>query len=211
MTNGVELAVKPARKMPRQKPGRSFQAYGTPKVFLDAVKARFGIKHFDWDLAATKANAVDGLGSVRSYFGPDHFAAGCRNALSPDNDWKDVDDRIDNANLWLNPPFADIAPWVEKCAASAWWESEKSKRGPGAADGRRIFLLVPAAVGSNWFSMHVHKKALVLVLNGRITFDGCPPNPKTGKVDPYPKDCMLCVYGAKPGFDIWRWGGGEAK
>ena len=87
---------------------------------------------------------------------------------------------------WLNPPFARITPWAAKCAASEL-----------LADARR-FLLVPASVGSNWFASHVHRKALVLGLNGpRLQFEGSP--------DPYPKDLMLVCYGESPGFDVWRW------
>ncbi len=81
---------------------------------------------------------------------------------------------------WLNPPFADISPWAKKCAESS----------------ARIAFLVPAAVGSNWFRDYVDGKARVLLLNGRISFDG---------VGPYPKDCILCLYGAEPGYEVWNW------
>lgn len=86
--------------------------------------------------------------------------------------------------LWLNPPFDKISPWAEKCA-------DESKR------GARILFLVPASIGSNWFAQHVHQHALVLALNGRITFEGC--------TTPYPKDCILAAYGETPGFEVWRW------
>src|SRR5678816_1978465 len=72
---------------------------------------------------------------------------------------------------WLNPPFGNIAPWAAKCAQWA-------KTGTG-----RIRLLVPASIGSRWFSEHVHDKALVLALQPRLTF--------VGATAPYPKDCML--------------------
>jgi phage N-6-adenine-methyltransferase len=86
-------------------------------------------------------------------------------------------------HLWLNPPFAAIASWAAKCAESS---------GPG----RTIYLLVPAAVGSNWHAQYVDGKAMVYLLNGRICFDGNGP---------YPKDCMLCVYGLAPGYEVWTW------
>jgi phage N-6-adenine-methyltransferase len=88
-----------------------------------------------------------------------------------------------SGNLWLNPPFGKISLWAEKCAIT--------QRAMG-----RILLLVPASVGSNWFASHVHNKALVLALAPRISFDG---------KSSFPKDLMLCVYGAETGFDIWRW------
>jgi phage N-6-adenine-methyltransferase len=87
-------------------------------------------------------------------------------------------------NLWLNPPFADIEPWAAKCAAST---------GPG----RRIFLLTPASVGSNWFAEHVFDKACVIALRPRMTF--------VGATDPYPKDLILSVFGRPAGFELWRW------
>jgi phage N-6-adenine-methyltransferase len=155
------------RQMPTQKPGKSFQAYETPLEFIDAVKKRFGIKHFAYDLAASAANTKATL-----YF--DEAVDSLK------QDWSKL-----RGDLWLNPPYAHIAPWAEKCAASAINGSR-----------RRIFLLVPAAVGSNWFAQHVDGKALVLLLNGRICFDGKAP---------YPKDCILAVYGAKPGYEVWRW------
>lgn len=88
--------------------------------------------------------------------------------------------------LWLNPPFDNIAPWAKKC------EQE-------ARLGAQILLLTPASVGANWFKNFVHRTALVLALNGRIQFMGAS--------DPYPKDCILSVFGIEPcaGFDVWTW------
>lgn len=91
-------------------------------------------------------------------------------------------------NLWLNPPFSNIGPWAERCKTQS--------------DGRLgyILFLVPASVGSNWFMDHVHNHALVLALSPRLTFEG--------ETAPYPKDCILAVYGmGLKGFDVWRWNG----
>jgi phage N-6-adenine-methyltransferase len=157
--------------------GSSKQDYGTPADFMAAVTERFGPIHFD--LAAHTRNTK-----------AKRFFTVHENALS--KNWGNVVLGQAPANLWLNPPFANISPWAKKCRETSTIRA-------------RILFLVPAAVGSNWFAKYVHRHALVLVLNGRLTFDGTPINPKTGKVDPYPKDCMLCVFGEKPGFDIWRW------
>lgn len=91
--------------------------------------------------------------------------------------------------LWLNPPFASIGPWVAKCAAESWL-------------GAPILLLAPAAVGSVWFDRYVHNKAEVYAFRPRLTF--------VGQEDPYPKDCILCVFrpGAIPTaapFQTWKW------
>jgi hypothetical protein len=62
----------------------------------------------------------------------------------------------------------------------------------------KIALLVPASVGSNWYRDYVDRYAYVLFLNGRIDFI---PG------EPYPKDCMLVLYGYsnKPGNRVWTW------
>lgn len=93
--------------------------------------------------------------------------------------------------LWLNPEFADIEPWAAKCAAY---------RGDG-----RILSLTPASIGANWFARHVNRKAFVFGIQGRLSFDG---------KSPYPKDCMLSVFGnlsdifadrRDATFDVWDW------
>lgn len=86
--------------------------------------------------------------------------------------------------LWLNPPFDNIEPWAKKC--------------PAECDiGAKILFLTPASIGANWFEKHVHRKALVLGLNGRLSFDGNAP---------YPKDCMLSLFNCGlSGFDVWKW------
>jgi phage N-6-adenine-methyltransferase len=140
-------------------------------VFLDAVEKRFG--KISWDLAASQTNAVCDL-----------WIGEKQNSLL--QDWHRL-----HGLLWLNPPFADIAPWAKKCALEA-------------AKGARIVLLIPAAVGSEWFREHVHPHAFTLALNPRLTF--------SGETTPYPKDCMLSVFSAGiRGFDVWRWRADKAR
>ncbi len=87
---------------------------------------------------------------------------------------------------WLNPEFADIRPWAQKAY-------EEAKLGAQTA------MLVPAGVGANWWRDFVHSKALILLLNGRITF--------VGHKQPYPKDCALLLYapGIIPAYETWTW------
>ena len=151
--------------MPKQKPGSSKQNYKTPREFINAVERRFGKLTFD--LAADSRNTV-----VKGrYFSTKHD--------SLKQNWSH---RALGSNLWLNPPYGDIAPWAERCAL---FRSTK-----------QIFFLVPASVGSNWFAEHVHEKALVLLLSPRLSFDG---------QNPYPKDVLLACYGLAPGYETWRW------
>jgi len=159
--------------MPAQKPGKSKQDYRTPDNFMEAVKRRFGKLWID--LAANAENSQ----TKTFYWGPDNGTDSL--AL----DWGPADPSPGEW-CWLNPPFSNIAPWAKKCAESHL----------------PILFLVPAAVGANWFRDHVHGKALVIALNGRLDF---------GVGAPYPRDCMLCVYhspGIKDygvGFEVWNW------
>lgn len=165
------------RKVPQQKPGRSEQTVATPRNFLDAVEVRFG--KLVWDLAATKENGVV-RGRSLHRFGPDHIETGKRDALI--NDWTKL-----KGNLWLNPPYSDIAPWAKKCVSRS---GEQARAAP-------IFLLVPASVGSNWFADYVFERALVFFLSPRLVF--------VGHTQVYPKDLILACYGYKPEFRLWRW------
>lgn len=163
--------------MPAQKRGRSKQDYGTPVDFLTAVQARFG------------GIAVDLASHVDNHVAPNWFGPG--SALVEDSlqhDWSTL-----NGTLWLNPPFADIAPWAAKCS------SVRDRLG-------WTLMLTPASVGTEWFAEHVMDKALVLFLSPRMAFEGTPVNPKTGRPDGYPKDLMLACFGfGARGFATWRW------
>lgn len=156
--------------MPVQKPGLSKQDYETPPEFINAVKARLGVVDFEWDLAASEQNSK----ALHSYFSEedDSLLQDWNRLITcawPQFGW-----------AWLNPPFGHIEPWAKKCAES----------------GIKVAFLVPAGVGANWFRDWVDGKALVLLLNGRISFDG---------IAPYPKDCILALYGVTPGYEVWDW------
>jgi phage N-6-adenine-methyltransferase len=85
---------------------------------------------------------------------------------------------------WLNPPYENIEVWAAKCAFESTLRA-------------KIFLLVPASVGSEWYKNWVEPYAYVLGLNPRLSFDG---------KNPYPKDCILAIYNyGLTGFKTWRW------
>lgn len=162
----------PTKTGPSIKRGASKQDHQTPPEFLAAAAARFGA--LAWDLAATKENSACGA----CYYGPDQQNPAFRDALK--RDWSKH-----TGTLWLNPEFANIKPWAKEC--------EKVRERPGWT-----LLLVPAAVGSNWYEAHVKDKAFELYLNGRILF--------VGETIGYPKDLMLVCYGfGVRGSDTWRW------
>lgn len=179
--------------MPAQKPGRSKQDYRTPEVFIAAAKRRLGIGRFMHDFAADESNR-----QAHTYF------TKADDALSID-DWTQW---IDGGWGWLNPPFNNIRPWAWRCVETK-------------SAGGSMALLVPAAVGANWYRDFVHHHALVLALNGRLCFmpDWAttidPATVKPGKgparcyqqAPLYPKDLILCLYGPyiTAGFDVWNW------
>ena len=131
------------------------------------------------------------LDAVTARFGSLQFdlAATARNSIVPgsyfspkdnslEQDWR----RLKQERLWLNPPFGDIEPWAKKCATTI---------------GKKIFFLVPASVGSNWYKNWVHDVSSVYYLSPRLSFDG---------KNPYPKDILLAVYGVHVGrHECWRW------
>lgn len=159
------------RTPPTQKPGKSFQAYSTPDDFLIAVKMRLGIREFSIDLAADASNR-----KAKRWFDEQ------TDALSRAH-WSQEIGR--GKWGWLNPPFADIAPWAERCVRTA-------------QHGGQVAFLTPASVGANWFADHVYNHALVLALQSRLDFI-------PGEL--YPKDCILSLYGPTiaPGFVLWDW------
>ncbi len=150
--------------MPKQKPHRSVQSVQTPPDLMMAIETRFG--RMDFDLCADECNkqAGDYLNEID-------------NSLV--QDWDTID-----GNLWCNPPYGDIEPWVKKAA--------------GCSQDTTIYMLVPASVGSNWYAHYVHECAYVLALSPRVKF--------VSHKTPFPKDLLLVCYGLGfKGFDIWRW------
>lgn len=156
------------RKMPIQKPGKSEQVVGTPRKFIAAVEKRWGT--LDWDLAATSENA-----KAPKFFTPEDDSLA--------QDWSKL-----QGLLWLNPPYANIEDWVTKAALTLGVQDRVSNI---------IFILIPAAVSTNYFKNYIFDKARVYFLSPRLTFEG--------QKNSYPKDLMLCVYGTKPGVECWRW------
>lgn len=150
---------------PAQKPGRSKQDYGTDPKFLAAIERRFG--KIGFDLAARADNAV-----VLDFYSPEQD--------SLKQDWTLPGVQV----AFLNPPFADIRPWAEKC--------ESVRNLP-----RWTLMLVPASMGSRWWADHVLDKCQADGIT-RITF--------VGETIGYPKDLALLAYGfGVKGHGFWPW------
>ena len=77
--------------------------------------------------------------------------------------------------VWLNPPFSDVRPWVEKMRA----------HGNG-------ILLVCGRVDAVWFQEAVREASGCFLIKGRVQFNR--PNVNTGRC---PLGCCLLPFGRK--------------
>lgn len=155
----------------------------TPQVFINAVERKFGL--LDWDLAATVQNAkadlfieqaTNSLSGAWSKLPASQLIAGRRNPL-----------------LFLNPPYANIAPWARKCMEE--WKL-----------GAEILLLVPMG-SQNWYWDYIEPYAQVYCV-GRMVFDNCFDKQGRLVTTNYPKDLILAHF--QPGKHgnrpvRWRW------
>lgn len=160
------------RRLNREDRSKSEQGYETPQDLLDAIRERWRFQAFHMDLAAERK----GVSKAHYFIGPEEDSLKAQWPLGP-------------VMNWLNPPFAHVTPWAKKCAE---WVDH-----PDRSAGSRLFFLVPASVGSVWFSSHTFPKALVLGLQPRVKF--------VGESHGFIKDLILAVYGETPGFGVWRW------
>jgi len=165
---------------PKQKPGKSEQEVETPTDFFDAVCETFGDPILDF--AANKANAKAAV-----WLGPggEYEDALADNIMSWANLLHFHGGRYDHRALaWLNPPFSNITPWVELAAK--------------ARPFGHVLVLVPAAVGANWYRDWVANFADVYSV-GRMKF--------VGHANQYPKDLLLLHYWNLSGgkFKRWEW------
>lgn len=128
--------------------GPSKQNYGTPQVLLDAIRAKFNIPAWDFDLACEEENCVAPMGYMIDK-GQDSLL----------QDWSE----LDGLSAFLNPPFGKGKLFAEKAA--------KHFLRPHA--GPNVYALFLASVGSTWFAKHVRPYASTHILTGRVTFIGC--------------------------------------
>jgi phage N-6-adenine-methyltransferase len=120
----------------------SFQAWRTPDVIYRGANEDYG--PFELDAAADLRNA-----KVLSFFDEE------ADALAPGSKWY-------AKRVWVNPPYADVRPWIDKAEAEV-----------AAGHCELVALLVPAAVGVAWFTYALQTHAVELY-DERIRFD-LPP------------------------------------
>ena len=136
-------------KQPRPRPGApdgwTTDDWGTPPSFVAALEAEFG--RFDLDPCATDATAK-----------ADRYYTREENGLV--QDWSGL--------VFVNPPYSNVVPWVEKAIAECRAERACS------------LLLLPNNTDTAWFHDLVLRWCSVRFLRGRIAFLGHDGQPVTG-------------------------------
>ncbi len=147
----------------------------TPGDFLIAIERRFGPITFD-----LAADADSHVTANNKYFSP------AQDSL--------VQTWPTTGVNWLNPPFGDIGPWVEK--ARDWVLSTP------AWMGALTLVLIPASVDTAYWDAFVRGYARVEALKSRVKF--------VGHTQGFPKPLVLLTY--DPRFprqhgivDRWDW------
>lgn len=115
------------------------QNWNTPRTLFDGLNMEFG---FEVDLCADDNNALCERYFTKSY-----------DALS--KVWSGV--------CWLNPPYNEIAKWMEK----AYFESRR---------GAVIVCLIPARTDTSWWHRFVMRSDEIRFIKGRIRFSGHKSN-----------------------------------
>ena len=91
----------------------------------------------------------------------------------------------ENMNIWCNPPYSDVTPWVELCI-------ELSNR-----LGITVSMLIPADTSVKWFKKAWDNASRVDFINGRLAFI----NAASGKP----------VGGGKKGSAVFTFGNGTPR
>ena len=147
----------------------------TPWDFFKPLNERFG---FTVDVAALPTNAK------------------CERYYTPDDDG--LDQAWVGERVWCNPPYSDIAPWVEKANGECLLSRRPRFGGPEV-----IVMLLPAnRTEQKWWQEHVEpyrdrpdSPLRVEFLPGRLRFikhghDRVEPNQRP------PFGCCLLIWGA---------------
>jgi phage N-6-adenine-methyltransferase len=139
--------------MSKRYEGGRLDNWGSPQYVFDYFNRAH---HYEIDLAASPHNTKCG----------DYFTAE-EDGLKQD---------IVGRRVWCNPPFGDIAPWVEMAALE---------------EAQVFSLLLPVRTGMAWFERCL--VARVDFLRGRLQFE--PPPGYEGEVTSAPFDCMVVHFG----------------
>ncbi len=128
----------------------AFSGWTSPPELVTSLETLFG--PWGLDVAATASTSV-----ARSWLGPGHPVWARRDALSDEwSDWSGLADDGDAA-LWMNPPHADVSPWLRRAAATA-------------EAGRTVVGLLPVRTSSAEWHEVILPRAEVVVLARRLRY-----------------------------------------
>lgn len=201
----------------------SQQNAATPRAFLDAVEAKFGVK-FVFDLACTTQDCIVPVELVPAGYPRGYYFDQGVNAL--DEDWSHIAEQFQGMDLdkiaaWCNCPFKQTAKFAKKCSEGTDRFVESDEAGTEIWEpGIRIFSVFPIGACTEWFAAYVLNKAAVYLPRPRLTFldprtglpfmttpkvskrtgELLPARPQTGL-----SDVMLVDWAGEPGVYEWRW------
>ena len=113
----------------------------TPQELFDKLDREF---HFSLDACASDENHK------------------CDNYYTIEDDG--LDKIWDCGAIFCNPPYSQIAKWVEKCYRE------------GQKDGTVVVMLIPARTDTRWFHKYVYHRSEIRFLRGRLKFSGAMYN-----------------------------------
>lgn len=132
-------------------------SWRTPRDFFAMLDAHH---RFTLDVAADRENSVV----------PGHF---CDNGLI--EPWAPH-------TVWCNPPYSNIAPWVEKAIREPYAE---------------IHMLLPVFTETDWFERLLEARATLFFLRPRLKFEGATSNA--------PFRLMLARFNGVGGARVYKW------
>ena len=123
----------------------------------EPARARHLARDAAWPLGRLDVAATASTSVARSWLGPGHPVWARRDALSDEwPDWSRLADDGD-AGLWMNPPHADVSPWLRRAAATA-------------EAGRTVVGLLPVRTSSAEWHDVILPRAEVVVLARRLRY-----------------------------------------
>lgn len=139
-------------------PANEKDFWQTPAEIFNAFDLEFG---FSLDAAASEHNAL-----CARYLTELDDALNC--------EWESC------GAIWCNPPYSDIAPWVEKACEQCLHQRQD------------IVMLLPADISTKWFSAALQTAdELRLITDGRIQFI---PASSAGKRQSNPKGSVVFIW-----------------
>lgn len=133
----------------------------------------------DWWTSDEWATPLDVFERIAAAYGPFDLDACCRPETAKARRYFTKDDdaltKRWTGRVWVNPPYSDPRPWIEKAMSAAV-----------SGDASRVVMLLPASTDTNWFHDLVLPFADVVFVKGRVKFlgwEGTPiGSPKAGSI-----------------------------